>query len=279
MGKIADISAWQGDVDWVKAREELDFVILRASIGKSIDKKYLQNARNCGLPFGAYHYVKAGTAAEARAEAQLFADYANRSIDKPNFYIGDIEYSAQTTHTTEAVCVAFLDELRTLGCKKIGLYINTKYKWAGKAIGMCDIMWIPHWGKNDGNVPADKYMSSNPHDLWQYTSKGRLAGVKGDVDLNKIVSNKSLAYFTTSDTEGGIHTPGEEEKPGKKVVIVSKSGMVNIRLGNGREYSHIAQLSNGKELPYIATAENGWHAVKYKDQVAWVSVEYSEVRG
>ena len=29
MGKIADISKWQGDVDWAAAAGELDLVILR----------------------------------------------------------------------------------------------------------------------------------------------------------------------------------------------------------------------------------------------------------
>ena len=32
MGKIADISKWQGDVDWAAAAGELDLVILRNGI-------------------------------------------------------------------------------------------------------------------------------------------------------------------------------------------------------------------------------------------------------
>lgn len=471
MGKIADISKYQGNVDWAKARKELDFVILRASCGSAIDSKYLQNVSNCGLPFGAYHYVKAGTAEAARTEARFFVDCVKQGEIQPCFYIADIEYEAQTKETTEAVCVAFLDELRALGCKKIGLYINTRYKWAGEAIDMCDIMWIPHWGKNDGNVPEDKYKSGNPHDLWQYTSKGVLAGVTGNVDLNQLTGTKPLSYFITDAEEaapdtlegsekdmltniqfaafclsvydakwvywygtygnectqsryeskakqypshytssrkaaymkdiaegrtcadccglikaffwmggdvnatpkyasnscpdkgadsmfalcketGPISTipdipgivvwkPGhigtyvgngdtvemkgfnydcvkakvtdgkwtkwgklpesmlayvdgsiaqEPEQPsasdasstasGKKSVVVkSNGGKVNIRMGNGTEYGRVAQLAPGTTLPYVATAANGWHAAQYKKQVAWISGEYSEVRG
>ena len=40
----------------------------------------------------------------------------------------------------EDVCVTFLNKLKELGCGRIGMYVNTRYKWAGKAIGMCDIM-------------------------------------------------------------------------------------------------------------------------------------------
>lgn len=473
MGKIADISKYQGNVDWNKARKELDFAILRASCGNAIDSKYLQNAAVCGLPFGVYHYVKAGTAEAARTEARFFVDCVKRGDVQPCFYIADIEYEAQTQDTTEAVCVAFLDELRALGCKKIGLYINTRYKWAGAAIGMCDIMWIPHWGKNDGNVPEDKYKSSNPHDLWQYTSKGTLAGVQGNVDLSQLTGTKPLSYFTTGaekttpdtsegsetmltniqlaefclkvfaakwvywygtygnpctqsryeakakqypkhytssrkaaymkdiaagrtcadccglikaffwmggdmdaapkyasngcpdkgadsmfalcketgaistipdipglvvwksghigvyigngytvemkgfdydcvkakvtdgkwtkwgklpttmlayDTDGSVAAPEEPEQPSetvspdagngqKTVVVKSNGGKVNIRLGNGTEYGRVAQLSPGTMLPYVATAGNGWNALRYGKQVAWISDQYSEVRG
>ena len=41
---IADISKWQGNVDWETASKELEFVILRASCGlDSMDGKYLRN--------------------------------------------------------------------------------------------------------------------------------------------------------------------------------------------------------------------------------------------
>ena len=205
MGKIADISKYQGNVDWGKARKELDFIILRASCGMSIDSKYLDNAANCGLPFGVYHYVKAGSISEAEKESGFFVECANKAAVKPLFYIADIEYKAQTALTTETVCVAFLDKLRALGCEKIGLYINTRYKWAGSAIDRCDIMWIPHWGKNDGSIPADQYKPKHPHDLWQYTSKGRVSGIKGNVDLNALSGSKPLVWFTARKEEENLN--------------------------------------------------------------------------
>lgn len=201
---IADISKWQGNVDWSAASKELELAILRASCGQdTIDAKYLRNVEGCvqyNVPFGAYHYVKAGTAEEAKKEAQFFVLCANKAAKRPSFFIADIEYEAQTKETTEAVCTAFLSELRKQGCEKIGLYINTRYKWAGAAIDMCDIMWIPHWGKNDGNVPADESKPKYPHDIWQYTSKGRVSGISGNVDMNQLSGNKPLEYFTSSTT-------------------------------------------------------------------------------
>ena len=201
MKKIADISHYQGSINWTEARKELSLAIFRASVGMKQDQKYLENTSACGIPYGVYHYVKAGTAEEAEQEARFFVESANRAADKPLFYIADIEYKAQTAATTEAVCVAFLEMLRKLGCAKIGLYINTRYPWAGAAIGMCDIMWIPHWGKNDGEVPAAQYMPKHACDLWQYTSRGRVAGINGNVDLNKIIGSKLLEWFTGQKEE------------------------------------------------------------------------------
>lgn len=208
--KIADISTYQDDVDWQKAAQELSFCILRASIGQKADSKYLRNVDGCiqhNVPFGAYHYVKAGTAEDAKAEARFFVQTTAAAATKPLFYIADIEYKAQDSATTEPVCVAFLEELRALGCSKIGLYINTRYKWAGAAIPMCDIMWIPHWGKNDGSIPAPQYEPKNPCDLWQYTSKGTLAGVKGDVDLSACYGGRDVSFFTEGwNPERGVST-------------------------------------------------------------------------
>ena len=119
MKKIADISKWQGEVDWKTAAKELEFVILRASCGQDIlDSRYLENVSGCvqnKIPFGAYHYVKAGNAEDAQKEARFFLACVQKATVSPVFYIADIEYEAQTESTTEDVCVAFLKELRAQG--------------------------------------------------------------------------------------------------------------------------------------------------------------------
>ena len=44
-------------------------------------------------------------------------------------------------------------------------------------------------------------------DMWQYTSKGKVAGISGDVDLNKLMGTKPLEFFMTEQsdrkTDGG----------------------------------------------------------------------------
>ena len=195
--RIADISEHQGKVDWNAARDALDFVIFRASIGRKADIMYLDNAAGYGKPFAAYHYVKAGTAEEARQEARVFVECTNKAAAQPTVYYADIEFCLQTSETTEAVCVAFLTELRALGCRRVGLYIgHTRYRWAGAAIGLCDSIWIPTWGQNTGEIPPEKYYPKYPCDIWQFTSHGHVDGIGTRVDMDILWGEKPLEWFT-----------------------------------------------------------------------------------
>lgn len=71
--------------------------------------------------------------------------------------------------------------------------------------------------------------------------------------------------------------PKESKPAGATVVIVSEGGKVNIRCGNGTEYSRLSSVAPGTTFAYVATAENGWHAVVVNARVGWVSGKYSKV--
>ena len=269
---IADISHYQGNIDWTLARKELDFVIFRASVGLSADKLYEDNARLCGIPYGAYHYVKAGTAAEARAEAGFFAGRANRAAKKPLIYFADIEHETQTAATTEAVCKAFLSELRAQGCERVGVYISQeKYKWLGEALTMCDAVWIPRYGKNTGEVPEDNYTPVYPCDLWQYTSKGRVRGIDGDVDLNILNGRKTLEWFTG---EGTKEAEGKMGYDPQKVIAVARAEVGYLEKANGRDLDDkTANAGSGNYTKYARDMDaiNGFYNGK-KQGFAWCDV-------
>lgn len=42
-----------------------------------------------------------------------------------------------------------------------------------------------------------------PCDLWQYTDKGKLLGINGDVDLDKLMGTKPMSFFTGKNDTGG----------------------------------------------------------------------------
>ena len=193
--KIADIRHWQGDIDWSKAREELSLAIFRTTKDKEEDPRYIDYTTNCNIPYAAYCYLHASNADEAREEARVFVEVANKAIKRPLFYIGDIEHENQNANNTEEICYAFLDELKILRCERVGLYINTRFPYCGRALNLCDIIWMPHWGDNDGNIPPKDRAPQYYCDLWQYTSKGHIDGINTDADLNIPYGNKPLEWF------------------------------------------------------------------------------------
>lgn len=191
--KIADISHYQGNINWGEARKELELVIFRASVGSSKDNKYLSYAAECQIPFGVYHYVKAGNEAAAKKEAAFFYECATANGNKPLFFVADIEYSAQTSQTTKGVTSTFAAELRRLGAKKLGLYISQdRYSYADHAA--YDFIWIPRYGKNDGTM-NEAYKPKYPCDMWQYTSVGKVKGINANVDLDVLYGDKDLSWF------------------------------------------------------------------------------------
>lgn len=192
---IADISHYQGKINWTSARKELKLCIFRASVGSNVDNKYPSYAKNCGLPFGVYHYVKAGTESEAEKEAKFFYETATQNGIKPLFFVADIEYETQTKTTTKPVTLKFIETLHALGAQKVGLYIGQNhYPYIEDSLDKIDFIWIPRYGKNTGYAD-DAYKPKYPCDLWQYTSVGRVSGISGYVDLNKLNGTKTLEWF------------------------------------------------------------------------------------
>lgn len=69
----------------------------------------------------------------------------------------------------------------------------------------------------------------------------------------------------------------KEEGTDKTAKAVVANVNVNIRNGNGKSFSRLGAITAGTILPYVAESDNGWYAVRYKNQVAWVSGEFTSI--
>ncbi|MCB6745879.1 hypothetical protein LI105_14955, partial [Anaerostipes hadrus] len=58
-----------------------------------------------------------------------------------------------------------------------------------------DFLWLPRYGADNGQ-PDKK--PDYPCDLWQYSQYCKVAWYPGTVDLNLLIGNKKLSYFTGS---------------------------------------------------------------------------------
>jgi GH25 family lysozyme M1 (1,4-beta-N-acetylmuramidase) len=196
MGKIVDISKWQGNIDFAKFAQECDLAIVRVQYGSSTEdtmhKTYEAGLKANGVPFGAYAYARFVSVNDAKLEAQ---DFLARADAATKFYVVDVEELTCPVDQVVPATQAFIEVLRSAG-KKAGLYTgHSFYKQYGMSAVDADFLWIPRYSSNDdGTLHTVK--PDMACDLWQYSQNGRIAGVAGAVDLNVLNGETSLEWFT-----------------------------------------------------------------------------------
>lgn len=186
-----DLSANQGKVDFNKVKAAgYEFVILRSTTksGQPDTKfeQYYNDVIKAGLKVaGVYKYSYAMSVAEAHKEAESVIKLLNgRKIDI--WY--DLEDKSQLILGTAGIgliATAFLTYCVNKGYN-VGIYCNKSWydnyiSWDIKNI--CRF-WVARYGKNTGQL--DEYYKPNGKGIvmWQYTSKGKVDGIEGNVDLN-----------------------------------------------------------------------------------------------
>ena len=262
---ICDVSKYQGVIDWGQVSGSLDFAILRSSVGVKKDERYSEYASGCTrykVPFHAYHYIKATDETEARNEAKVMADATAGS--SPLFYVIDAEYNGIKADLARAICEAFEDGLRHyIGSGiRVAVYIGHHlYKSWALDYGRYAYVWMPRYGSNDGKpqTPPDY-----PCDMWQYTSKGKLPGISGDVDLDRLMGTKPLSYFTN---------PIDEKESDTMATVKLGSARIDE---NGNATGGKAGDQTGKEVSTQNWYKHskGWRVFRAKapavaEKIAW----------
>lgn len=211
MGKIIDISEHQGVIDFSKLKGEVDLAIIRVQYGsRKIDARYKEYVAECkkyGIPFGHYAYARFVNVEDAKVEAK---DFLQRADKDAKFLVIDVE-EVTTKNPADLVPAtqAFIDYLKQAGVQKVGLYTGHHfYKQCGMGKVKADFLWIPRYSKNDG-TPQTK--PDFPCDIWQYTDKGKIAGIEGYVDLNMLTGSKPLEYFTEEDVKKPAPAPTQNK--------------------------------------------------------------------
>lgn len=192
---IIDLSHHQPSksINYKELSKHVDHVIIRTMDADMIDKEYKTHHKKFkeqGVPTAAYAFVRGQNDTHMVNEANMFWE-RTKDLD-PTFWWLDVE---AVTHPNMRKGVSiYLNEMRRLGAKKVGLYIaHHLYKELNLDTSEADAVWIPHYGSGS-TTPDSK--PAYPADIHQYTEYGRLPGYNGDLDLNRIISDKKLEYFT-----------------------------------------------------------------------------------
>lgn len=193
---IIDVSKWQGKVNWDTVRHEnheIEGVYIKASEGIGYRDPYLINnaveATKSGFKVGFYHFAtlnNTDVANDAREEAKYFLTVTkNLTVEYP--FVLDIERNDSKTPKDKVLLwvKTFFNELEVEGVKDYCLYSYTSFLNenlpANHGLGNVPL-WIAAY--------SDNYKVPNgwikPW-LWQYSQKGQIIGITGNVDLNKRV--------------------------------------------------------------------------------------------
>lgn len=187
--KGIDVSSWQGKPDWPKVSNSgVKFAILRIHQKSGVDTSFEHNYKGCksnGILIGGYKYSYALTSAQAIEEAEnVISVLGGRGLDFPVFY--DLEWSQQRNlgkQAIENIAVAFLTRIKKAGYK-VGIYCNLD--WYNNVLS--DVLkqydcWIARYPAND-NGSVQERLRPNVGVGWQYSSKGKVPGINGNVDMD-----------------------------------------------------------------------------------------------
>ena len=187
-----DVSKWNGNIDWNAVKNSgVSYVIIRCGYRGSTtgalieDPKFranIQGAANAGIKVGIYFFTQAVNEVEAVEEASMVLGLIKGyNISYPVFL--DVESSGGradgiSASTRTAVCKAFCQTIQNSGYKA-GVYANKT--WFNEKIETPSLTGYKIWLAQYAATPS---YSRTRYDMWQYSSKGSVPGISGNVDMN-----------------------------------------------------------------------------------------------
>lgn len=234
--KGIDISEHQGNIDFSKVANEVDFVILRTGYGTIEDKQFANYVSKCNMykiPIrGVYNFSYALNENQALSEAKFVVNLIEKyKLGKDVIVFQDFEYDtvsyasrngiklgpSQCNKHTKIFC-----EYVELKGYKAGIYCNIDYYKNMYEKSLLDkyVFWLAHY--NGGSKPAYECL------YHQYGSNGKISGINGNVDVNLYYGENASAL------------PGKEEY---KMVKPVDYKQYDSRWGNN-DYSTVGEKTN-----------------------------------
>ena len=197
-----DVSEHQGRIDWnaVKA-SGIDFAILRVGFGAPswggrVDYQFNRNISECerlGIPYGVYIYSYAFDNQQAADEASMVIDcLSGHNPRLPVYY--DLEDRTIIADGRQSGIASraqtFCNKISSAGYKP-GIYANLNW--------FNNILTDPVFKSGSWDHWIAQYNSqchyTGSYSFWQYTSRGKVSGISGNIDMNYAYVDVSLYYW------------------------------------------------------------------------------------
>ena len=188
-----DVSKWNGDIDWDRVKNAgVEFAIIRAGYRGSTtgglveDSCFAANMRGAaasGMPVGVYFFTQAVNEVEAVEDAsavlELIREY---ELEYPVFIDtegagGNGRADNLDPETRTLVCEAFCRTIANAGYTA-GVYASRN--WYNNNLHTQKLENYCIWLAEYRSAP----LYQGYYHMWQYTSKGAVDGIAGNVDMN-----------------------------------------------------------------------------------------------
>lgn len=286
-----DVSDNQGRINWPEAAAGgVQFAILRTTRGSGkTDYQFEANYAGCQaakIKRGGYKYSYATSVQAAIKEArQVIALLAGRPMELPIWF--DMENTCQ--RGLPAVVLAdianeFMNEIWVSGYRT-GVYCNLD--WYRNVLPISQIhaddWWIARYGANNGRAEERFKPSITDMSGWQYTSRGRVPGISGNVDCNilyrdyagtgsgstdMVIPSHGLKYSDTVESfQFAANCDGYRDASGK---LLEVDGL------KGGKTDYVA----GKIVLKAGAYFGGWYKVGDEGvMVNWLQIRLNELIG
>lgn len=232
MEKGIDISKWNGKIDFLQVKKSgVDFVIIREGYRKQIDPRfleYVEESKKAGLVvLGIYHFLYTRSVEDAILEAQSAVSNAKKAGLNPDEIIIFSDYEYDTVDDAKEAGIVltkedcnthvqvFCAEVTRLGYKA-GIYTNLDYYrhyYTAETISQ-----YPVWLADYTDGPDFSCI------VQQYTSKGSVPGISGNVDMNYYYGDfkmdGEIKYSRQKVVDLALSWVGKNEKDGSYKEII-----------------------------------------------------------
>lgn len=286
-----DVSRYQGTIDFAQvAASGIQFVMVRlgyrntvtGEIEADVNAKYnLQEAVKNGMQVGGYFYSGAITEAEAVEEADWVADFVSRypitypiAYDFESYENYSSRQSALSYDERNNIATAFLNQTYDNGYTPMFYSsrnaLRGNYRWQTDLLQTKYKIWIAQYSGIDSGNPD----YTGAYSMWQYTDKGQVPGIIGNVDLD-------IAYFGYDGTEDAKNSEAPETAHADPEALmtftdtedsVTAKDSCNLRNMPNTQNSHVVhELKNGEVVTRTGYSEaGGWSRVVYDGQTLYV---------
>ena len=215
-----DVSTYQGNISWERAKQSIDFAIIRCGFGSDYvaqdDNQFARNVGECkrlGIPYAVYLYSYATT--EAMIESEVAHTLRLIGDNKPFCVFIDMEDGSTASKgkaTLTAFAKQFCEAVKAKGFKA-GVYANQNWfrnYLDVKALRGCGYaIWCAKYSTEEPIIDDE-------FDIWQYSSSGTVDGINGRVDMNKMYNDiRTIESNRTNEAKKSIDELAKEVWEGK----------------------------------------------------------------